>query len=121
MSQEMKGYKDLIVWQKGMDVVVEAYVLTNCLPDKEKFNLIYQMNRSALSIPSNIAEGWGRNSGKSFRQFLLIAHGSCLELETQIELVKRLQLLPDFNFERIDSLLLEVIKILKVLIKKSES
>lgn len=120
MNKEIKnGYRDLIVWQKAMEIVVETYKLTKTLPPEEKFNLISQMNRSSLSIPSNIAEGWGRKSSKNFRQFLLISNGSCLELETQIELVKRLNLGKNFNFILLDSLIIEVLKMLNSLINKS--
>jgi len=112
------GHKDLIVWQKAMRLVEEVYKLAKQLPSNEKFNLCSQMGRSAVSIPSNIAEGFRRSSDKSFRQFLLIAFGSGAELETQIEIVKRLQLTPQFNFSVIDGLLIEVMKLLNYFIKK---
>lgn len=111
-NTKKQGYRDLIVWQKAMNVVVETYILIKLLPQEERFGLGSQMGRSAVSIASNIAEGWGRNSKKSFRQFLLIASASCMELETQVEIVKRLGIGKNFNFSKLDGLLNEVIKML---------
>lgn len=73
-----------------MSIVERVYELTNTLPDKERFGLISQMNRSSVSIPSNIAEGSSRDSQKEYKHFLRIALGSCFELETQILIVERL-------------------------------
>lgn len=70
----MHQYKELKVWQKAIEFVSEIYSVTANFPDREKFNLISQLNRAAISIPSNIAEGAGRNSDKEFLQFLSIAH-----------------------------------------------
>ena len=79
-----KDYKDLLVWQKSMDLVDEVYYLINLLPADEKFCLSDQIRRSAVSIPSNIAEGQSRFSQNEFKRFLSIARGSVSELETQI-------------------------------------
>jgi four helix bundle protein len=73
-----------------MDLVVSVYGLTSTFPKNEVYNLVSQINRSAVSIPSNIAEGKGRNSDKEFKQFLYIARGSLFELRTQLELARRL-------------------------------
>jgi four helix bundle protein len=86
----INSFKDLIVWQKSMELVEKVYKITESFPTKEQFGLISQMRRAAVSIPSNIAEGYGRNSTGSYIQFLSIARGSLLELETQLELSKRL-------------------------------
>nr|WP_321450441.1 four helix bundle protein [uncultured Carboxylicivirga sp.] len=83
----MKNYRNLKIWQKGIQIVKMTYELTSKLPDSEKFNLVSQMNRSAVSIPSNIAEGSGRNSEKDFIRFLHVSMGSCFELDTQCEVV----------------------------------
>ncbi len=79
----MKNFKDLIVWQRAIDLVTLAYKLTKTFPTDEKFGLTSQMRRSAVSIPSNIAEGHMRSSQKDFRKFLKIALGSSAEFETQ--------------------------------------
>lgn len=81
-----KNHKDLIVWQKAMDLVEEVYVITQMLPPEEKYVLGDQMRRSAVSIPSNIAEGNARGTDKEMIHFLHIAQGSRAELETQLEL-----------------------------------
>lgn len=87
-----KSYRDLLVWQKGMSIVEEIYRLTAEFPRNEEYGLKSQMRRAAISIPSNIAEGQGRGHGKEFVQFLHIALGSLSELETQIEIASRLQI-----------------------------
>jgi four helix bundle protein len=97
----MHKYKELRVWQKSMDLVIEVYNLTKSFPDTEKFGLISQMNRSAVSVPSNIAEGAGRNNPKEFYQFLGIAKGSLAELETQIEISRRLKFQNNNDFEQL--------------------
>lgn len=78
-----KNFKDLIVWQKSYELVLEVYKLTNNFPKDELYSLTHQMRRSATSIPSNIAEGYGRQFNKEYKQFLAIAYGSRCELETQ--------------------------------------
>lgn len=80
----MHQYKNLTLWTKSITLVTKVYKLTASFPDKERFNLINQINRAAVSVPSNIAEGAGRNSDKEFKQFLAIAHASSFELETQL-------------------------------------
>lgn len=80
----MHQYKNLTLWTKSITLVTKVYKLTASFPDKERFNLISQINRAAVSVPSNIAEGAGRNSDKEFKQFLAIAHASSFELETQL-------------------------------------
>jgi len=87
----MKSYKELLVWQKSMVLVKEIYQLTASFPDVEKFGLTSQMRNAAISIPSNIAEGWGRQSRKSYIQFLRISRGSLFELETQVIIAKTLE------------------------------
>ncbi len=85
----MNKFKELLVWQKAMDLVEQIYVLTADFPKEEKFGLQSQIRRCAVSIPSNIAEGAGRNSKNEFRHFLSIALGSSYELETQLSLALR--------------------------------
>ena len=86
----MGNYKQLIVWQKSISMVEMIYILVKCLPREELFGLSDQMRRAAVSIPSNIAEGHGRNSRKEFIRFLYIAQGSRAELETQPHICMRL-------------------------------
>jgi four helix bundle protein len=86
----IQSHKDLIVWQKSMDLVEIIYVCTKDFPRDEIYGLTSQMRRSAISIPSNIAEGRRRTSKKDYNNFLAIALGSATELETQLEIAKRL-------------------------------
>lgn len=86
----MHKYKDLIVWNKSVDLCVQIYKLTRGLPSEEKFGIVSQIRRCAVSIPSNIAEGAGRNSKGEFNQFLGVATGSLFELETQLVISFRL-------------------------------
>ena len=82
----MKDYRELVVWQKSIQLVKEVYLLTNLLPKEELFGLSSQLRRAAVSVPSNIAEGYGRNSRQDYLRFLNIARGSTYEVETQIEI-----------------------------------
>lgn len=106
------GYKNLVVWQKSMDLVVAIYELTENFPKSEIYGLTSQMRRCVVSIPSNIAEGSKRRTQKDFRQFLIISYSSGSELETQIEIVKRLPFSKDLNFQKIDNLLNEIMRML---------
>ncbi len=78
-----KSFKDLIVWQKAYKIVIEVYKITKNFPKEEIYGLSQQMRRCSVSIPSNIAEGYGRQYNKEYKQFLSIAYGSLSELETQ--------------------------------------
>lgn len=114
----IKSYKDLIVWQKSMSLVEDIYCLTEILPAKEQFSMVSQMRRAAISIPSNIAEGYGRNTTGNYVQFLSISKGSLLELETQLELCKRLKYMSEKEHSQIEEKLIEVSKMITVLISK---
>jgi four helix bundle protein len=111
----ISSFKDLTVWQKSFELVKDVYLLTTKLPRSEQFGLISQIQRCAVSIPSNIAEGQQRNSSGEFRQSLGIAKGSAAELETQLLLAKEIYGL-DISVELI--LLDEVQKMLNAIIKK---
>ena len=91
----MNKYEDLKVWKKAMDLVELTYLLVSELPNDEKYGLVKQLKRCSVSIPSNIAEGAGRNSKKEFVRFLSMANGSTAELETQLLLLKRLHLIDE--------------------------
>ncbi|MBI5530882.1 MAG: four helix bundle protein [Candidatus Doudnabacteria bacterium] len=113
---QIKSYKDLIVWQKSMDLVVDIYKISEKFPKEELYGLTSQIRRCAVSIPSNIAEGNRRGSKKDFSHFLTVSFGSGSELETQIEIVKRLPFGSNLDFTKIDALLLEIMKMLNKLI-----
>lgn len=85
-----KSYRDLTVWQRAMQLTTQVYRLTQAFPKEEQFGLTNQLRRSAVSVPSNIAEGQGRSSTKDFCQFLSIARGSNNELRTQLEIARNL-------------------------------
>lgn len=89
MAEVIRSYRDLLVWQKGMDLAAEVYRLSRLWPKDELFGLTSQARRAAASIPANIAEGYGRHSGASYAQFLKIARGSLKELETHLLLAER--------------------------------
>ena len=93
----MKSHKDLDVWKRSMDMVVNIYRLTRQFPSDEQYGLSSQIRRSAISIPSNIAEGSARSSDKEFKQFLYIALGSAAEVETQLILTEKLGYLNSVN------------------------
>lgn len=91
----VKGYQDLLVWQKSMDLVVESYRISEFLPRAELFGLVSQIRRAAVSIPANIAEGHGREHLGDYIRHLSIANGSLMELETHFLIVKRLYKIED--------------------------
>jgi|SRR3989344_55706 len=111
----MRDYRDLIVWQKGIDLVVIMYEQTEQFPKSEIFGLTSQMRRAAVSIPSNIAEGSRRSSQKESERFYQIALGSGAELETQIEIVKRLPFSKTISFTKAATLLDEIVRMLNKL------
>ena len=96
----INSFEDLVVWQKAMDLVVDVYRIVKLLPKEELYALSDQMRRAAVSIPSNIAEGKGRNSTKEYVNFLSIAKGSTAELRTQLMICKRLLYINDQELEQ---------------------
>lgn len=117
MSKEIKTYKDLIAYQKAYELALNIYKYTNLFPKTELYGLVSQMRRSAISIPSNIAEGYRRKSRKEYIQFLSIAYGSSGELETQISLSHDLSMLSEIDFIDLQNLNEDVSKLLYKLIK----
>lgn len=115
------SYKELVVWQKSVELVTKMYELTEDYPKSELYGLTSQMRRAAVSIPSNIAEGRRRGTRKDFRHFLLLAYGSGAELETQIEISKRLPFGNGLNFSQVEALLGEVMRMLNAMINKLSS
>jgi four helix bundle protein len=112
----LKSYKELEVWRKSILLVKEIYNLTAKFPKSETYGLSSQMRRAAISIPSNIAEGYKRQGLGEYVQFLSIADASAAELETQVIIAK--EIYTKLDFSKVDDLLKEVHKMLYVLIKK---
>lgn len=111
----MTSYKELIVWQKAVDLCAETYRMTDAYPKSELYGLTQQTRRSAVSIASNIAEGWSRRHTQEYLQFLNIAFGSAAELETQLIIGNRLSFLPESEFKRAIPKVNEIMKMLTVL------
>jgi len=114
----IQSYQELIVWQKSMDLVVLCYNICRQFPDQERFGLTSQMQRAAVSIPANIAEGKHRQHTKEFLQHLSIASGSLAELETHILIARRLHYIKDAASESVLKQTVEISKMLNGL-KKS--
>lgn len=116
-NKKISSYRDLVVWQKALDLSVEIYNLTESFPKEEIYGLTSQIRKASVSIPSNIAEGRYRGSKKDFSQFLRIAYASGAELETQLEIAKRLTKTKALDYDKADGLLLEVMKMLNTIIR----
>jgi len=114
----VSSYRGLIVWQKGMDLVVEIYRLVKKLPKEELYSLSDQMRRAAVSIPSNIAEGRNRSSSKDFLRFLYMAKGSLAEIETQMFIGVKLGYLEESDITTALNLCAEIGKMLNSMIAK---
>ena len=119
-KKSVKSYKDLLVWQKGITLVKKIYQLTQAFPDLEKFGLVSQMRRAAVSIPCNIAEGKARRTRKEFIQFLSHSEGSVAELETQVILGVELGYCSPAETQDISNLTTELSKMLDSLRRKLE-
>ena len=114
----MQSYRELIVWQKSIDLVTELYKITLNLPKSELYCLTSQIRRSCISIPSNIAEGYGRNSTNDYIRFLQIAVGSLYEFQTQLLITKNLKYIPQILYDDLHSKTYEIEKMLNSLITK---
>ncbi len=115
----VKSYKDLIVWQKSIDLVKEIFLLTKAFPATEVYGLTSQLRRASVAIPSNIAEGSGRRSAKEYAYFYSIAYGSALEVETQIIIAKELRFATSKNCVTIDMLIDEILRMLNTIVSNS--
>jgi len=115
---KITSYKDLLVWQRSMNLVEETYRITHSLPNTERWGLISQMCRAAVSVPANIAEGYGRQATGEYRHFLSIGRGSLLELETHMLLCQRLGYLGTKDASAALGQIEEIFKMLTVLISK---
>jgi len=117
--KEISSYKDLIIWQKGIDLAVNVYALAKDFPDSEKFALSSQVKRSASSVPANVAEGYGRQSTRSYSQFIKISRGSLFELETHLVLAERLDYITEESlYKTIRNQIIEEGKMLNAFIKR---
>lgn len=114
----LNSFKDLIVWQKSYTLTILVYKITETYPKNEIFNLVSQMRRCAISIPSNIAEGSKRSTRKDYANFLSVAQGSLAELETQLLVSKDLGFISQKDSNTAFQLILEVGKMLNAMIKK---
>ncbi|MBD2451150.1 four helix bundle protein [Nostoc sp. FACHB-152] len=117
---EIRDFKDLKIWQKGMEIAERCYFLTKLFPKDELYGMVQQIRRSAASIPANIAEGYGRRTTPEYIRFLNIAQGSLNELETHLILSERVNLCKQADIELIVSLLREESRMIIALIKKLE-
>ncbi len=117
----VRQYKDLVAWQKAMELVTEVYRLTKDFPEHEKFGLVSQVRRAAVSVPSNIAEGQGRATPGEFKQFLGHARGSLFEVETQLLIAENLALVDQDKTQRCLDLVQDVGKLVNGLIRSLNS
>lgn len=120
MEHTVRSYRDLVAWQRARGLVREVYLLTAKFPVGERFGLVSQMDRAAVSIPSNIAEGYGRATTQDYLHFLRIARGSAFELETQIVLAGDLGLCAGQDVSQTSEKLHEVIRVLQGLMAALE-
>lgn len=118
MQNKTRSYKDLVVWQKGIGLAKIIYKLTQRFPSEEKFGLVAQMRRAAVSIPSNLAEGQARHTTGEFVQFISHAEDSVAELDTQLILAVELDFFPQDNAEAAFELIAELRRMLNVLRRK---
>ncbi|MCX5898343.1 MAG: four helix bundle protein [Proteobacteria bacterium] len=112
----MKSYKELDVWQKAVSLAIDIYKIAEKFPHSEKFGLTSQIQRAVTSVPANIAEGWGRGSTKEYIQFLHIARGSLLELETHVIIAQKLDYLSNDQLNELSGSIEGIAKMLNRLI-----
>lgn len=117
-KKKIETYKDLLVWQKAMMLTTQVYKIIKKLPKEETYSLSSQIRRAVISIPSNIAEGYGRHTPKEYAHFLSIARGSSFELETQLLLCEQIHYLQSSDVQPFLDILSELTKMLNSLIHK---
>lgn len=117
-KKKITSYRDLEVWKKGIALVKRIYILTKAFPSSEQFGIPSQMRRASISIPANIAEGWGRESSKNYVQFLKTSRGSLYEVDTFIEISLELDFIDSKEYFDIRKDTEEISKMLNSLIKK---
>ncbi len=121
MTTPIRSFEDLIVWQKSVDMCQTIYEVSAQFPSDERFGLVSQIRRSAVSIPSNIAEGYGRGTPAEYSRFLRVARGSLYEVETQLIIAARLGFIPADRFKEIRELTKECGRILAGLLRSIEN
>ncbi len=117
----MESFRELIVWQKAMVLVEDVYRLIKGFPKEETYSLADQTKRAAVSVPANIAEGYGRQSTQDYIRFLFISRGSVYELRTHLEIATRLGYIPADSFAKAESLIIEIERMLTSLASKLKS
>ena len=115
---EIKSFRDLLIWQKSMDLVTEIYLISKKFPKEELYGLTSQIRRSVVSIPSNIAEGYGRRATGDYIRFLNIAQGSLYEFQTQLEVAYRIKYIEQKEYESLRISSIEIERMVNGLIKK---
>ena len=121
MTDKIKDFRDLDIWKKGIEIVKDIYNIVEKFPKQEFYGLVSQIQRSAVSIPSNVAEGFNRFHNKEYKQFLYIALGSCAELETQVEVASELKYISNQKKKNILEKINHESRMLTNLIKKIDS
>src|ERR1044071_600479 len=116
-SRPVRGYRDLIVWQDSMDLVVAIYRVTTAFPREERYSLVDQLRRAVVSVPSNIAEGHGKSRTGDYLRHLSVAVGSLSEVETQVQIARRLEYITDDDQSRLLDLCNAIAKMLGGLIR----
>ena len=114
----MVTFRDLLIWQKSMTLVTEIYQLTNTFPKEEIYGLTSQIRRSAISIPSNISEGYGRDGNKDYLKFLNIGISSLFEMQTQLEIAYNLKYINEIQFNKINEESKEIERMLSSFIRR---
>jgi four helix bundle protein len=114
----MKNYKELSIWKKGIELVKVIYQLTKEFPNEERYGMIAQITRAAVSIPANIAEGSSRNSDKDYARFLQISLCSAFEVQTYLIIAKEMSWIKSKDIEEVETLLEEEIKMLHSFLRK---
>lgn len=120
-STEMNKYKNLQIWKRSVKFATDVYQVTKNFPDEEKFGLIFQIRKCAISIPSNIAEGAGRGSNKDFKRFVNIAYGSSCELETQLLIAVNLKFITTDVYKTLENEIIEIQKMMFSFSKQLEN
>jgi len=120
-QKPISNFRDLVIWKFGKDLVVDVYRLTKTFPQEERFGLTDQMRRAAVSVPSNIAEGFNRKYSMDYKRFLFMALGSCGELDTQLEIATALQMANPVNIQKLADKIDRESRMIRKLIEKIES